>query len=238
VIDRTGQDARSTGVRLTPQLLFGIIVIAVGILFTLDNLGIVRADDYFRFWPSALIAIGGLKLWQGRHGPGALAGGIFLAAGIWLLGDQLGAFRLDFDQMWPLLLVVFGGYLVWQGLSERPPGRILARPAGTRLSALAILGAVSRRNNSQEFRGADLTAIMGGCELDLRGAAINGEAVIDVFTLWGGIEIRIPQGWVIDSQIVPLLGGVDEKTKSIPGESQHRLVLRGFAIMGGIEVKN
>jgi Domain of unknown function (DUF5668) len=238
MIDGASRDTGTPGVRLTPQLLFGLIVIAIGILFTLDNFGIVRADDYFRFWPTALIAIGGLKLWQARHGPGALAGGIFLAVGIWLLGDQLGAFRLEFDQLWPLLLVGFGGYLVWQGLSERAPGRILAQPAGTRLSAMAILGAVSRRNNSQQFRGADLTAIMGGCELDLRGAAINGDSVIDVFALWGGIEIRIPQGWVIDSQIIPLLGGVEEKTKSIPGEVQHRLVLRGFAIMSGVEVKN
>jgi hypothetical protein len=238
VIDGTSQGTGSSSVRFTPQLLFGLIVIATGVLFTLDNLGIIRADDYFRFWPTALIAIGGLKLWQARRGPGAIAGGIFLAAGIWLLGDELGAFRVDFDRLWPLALVAFGAYLVWQGISERPPGRILAQPAGTRLSAMAILGAVSRRNNSQQFRGADLTAIMGGCELDLRGAAINGDSVIDVFALWGGIEIRIPPGWVIDSQIIPLLGGVEEKTKSVPGEVQHRLVLRGFAIMSGVEVKN
>jgi hypothetical protein len=79
---------------------------------------------------------------------------------------------------------------------------------------------------------------MGGCELDLRNAEINGEAVIDVFALWGGIEIRVPEDWSIDSRIVPVMGGVEEKMRTVPGDPAHRVTLRGFAIMSGIEIKN
>ena len=81
------------------------------------------------------------------------------------------------------------------------------------MSALAILGAVMRGNNSQAFRGGNLVAIMGGCEIDLRNAAIDGEAVIDVFAMWGGIELRVPADWTVSSQIVPLMGGVEDKTR-------------------------
>ena len=106
------------------------------------------------------------------------------------------------------------------------------------MTAMAFLGGVSRGNNSTAFRGADLMAVMGGCEIDLRRAAINGEAVIDVFTLWGGIEIRVPEDWTVVSKIVPLMGGVEDKTRPPQGATAHRLVLRGFAIMGGVEIKN
>ena len=103
---------------------------------------------------------------------------------------------------------------------------------------MAILGGVSRGNNSRAFRGADLLAIMGGCELDLRQAAIHGEAVIDVFTMWGGIEIRVPEDWTVVSEILPLMGGVEDKTRPPQGATVHRLTLRGFAIMGGVEIRN
>jgi predicted membrane protein len=103
---------------------------------------------------------------------------------------------------------------------------------------MAILGGVSRGNNSSAFRGGDLLAIMGGCEIDLRKAAINGEATIDVFAMWGGIELRVPEDWTVVNRVVPLLGGVDDKTRPPQGTTGHLLVLRGFAIMGGIEIKN
>ncbi len=105
------------------------------------------------------------------------------------------------------------------------------------VSAMAILGAVSRGRNVRNFRGADLTAILGGCELDLRTATLEGEAVIDVFSLWGGIEIRVPEDWTIDSHIVPLLGGVEEKARRAAAGGP-RVTLRGFAVMSGVEIKN
>lgn len=221
--------------RLTPQLVFGLLVIAAGVLFTLDNFGIVRAENYVRLWPMGLIAIGLLKLSQSRRGGGAIAGVFFVLVGVWWLLEALTVFEIEVRDFWPLLLVFFGSYLVWQGLSvrARPP----ALEGGSTVSALAILGAVSRGSNVRNFRGADLTAIMGGCELDLRQASLDEDAVIDVFALWGGIEVRVPEDWTIDSQIVPLLGGVEEKTRRPPAGGP-RVTLRGFAIMSGVEIKN
>lgn len=221
--------------RLTPQLVFGLLVIAAGVLFTLDNFGVVHAGDYIRLWPTGLIAIGLLKLSQSRRGPGAMAGMLFVLVGVWWLLESLTVFEIDVRDYWPLLLVFFGSYLVWQGLSVRARPSVLE--GGSMVSALAILGAVTRGSNVRDFRGADLTAIMGGCELDLRHASLESDAVIDVFAMWGGIEIRVPEDWTIDSQIVPLLGGVEEKTRRPPAGGP-RVTLRGFAIMSGVEIKN
>lgn len=242
--------------RPTPQFLFGLFVIAAGVLFTLDNLGVLQAEDYTRFWPVGLVAIGALKLSHSHRGSGAVAGFLFLFAGMWLLLEELTVFRIRFADIWPLLLVIFGIYLVWRGVSSSgeagacvrgsaadrlEPGATSPRVSddgSSRLSAVAILGAFSRGSNSKAFRGADLTAIMGGCEVDLRNAAIDGEAYADVFALWGGIEIRVPDNWTIESHVVPILGGVDDQTRAPQNATKHRLILRGFAIMGGVEIKN
>jgi hypothetical protein len=233
-----GQSRESRGFRITPQLFFGLLVITAGVVLTLDNLGMSEGARVMRYWPAALIAIGVLKLWQSRDGlGGAFAGFLFTIVGVWLLLEELAVIRIHFQDLWPLLLVLFGAYLVWQGTSGRQRG-----PAGpdshSTISAVAILGGVARGNNSATFRGADLTAIMGGCEIDLRHASINGDAVIDVFALWGGIDIRVPEDWTVRSQVVPLLGGVEDKTRPPQGVVNHRLTLRGFAIMGGVEIKN
>lgn len=226
------------GARLTPQLLFGLFVIAAGVLFTLDNIGLIDAARYIRFWPIALILFGALRLAQAHRGSASISGFIFLIAGVWLLLEALTTIRIRIDDIWPLLLVLFGGYLVWQGLSTRAASPPLKDGSATTLSGIAILGAFTRGSNSKSFRGGDLTAIMGACEIDLRNAAIHGEATIDVFTIWGGIEIRVPESWTIESRVFPLLAGVEDKTRAPQGVSAHRLIVRGLAIMGGVELKN
>jgi predicted membrane protein len=235
--DGNDLQARSERPRLTPQLLLGLLIIGAGVLFMVENLGLLEAYDYARYWPVGLIAIGLLKLWQSRDGMGGAFGGfIFTLAGVWLLLEQTAVIRISFRDMWPLLLVFFGIYLVWQGVTGRK--RIPAGDGNSSINAVAILGGVVRRSNSRTFRGGDLTAILGGCEIDLRQAAINGDAVIDVFALWGGIEIRVPEDWTVSTRVGALLGGVEDKTRPTQGATAHRLTLRGFAIMGGVEVKN
>jgi len=224
------------GARFTPQLLMGLMIIAIGTLFTLDNLGLVDAHRYLRYWPAALIILGALKVWQSRGGGGAFAGLLFIVAGAWLLLDTFRIVTISVVDLWPLLLVLFGASMVWRGLRV---GRVRAGTDGhTTVSALAVLGGVHRGNNSRAFRGGDLTAIMGGCEIDLRQAAIDGEAVFDVFAMWGGIEIKVPEDWTVAGRVVPILGGFEDKTRPQRGAVTHRLLVRGFAIMGGIEVKN
>ena len=223
--------------RFTPQLVVGLIVIAVGALMTLDNLQLVDASRYLRFWPAALIVLGVVKIWHSREGMGGSFGGfLFIVVGAWLLLEQTELVRISFWDMWPALLVALGVFLVWQGMSV--PRRRAAEASNDLISAMAVLGGVSRGNNSAAFRGGELTAVMGGCELDLRHAAIDGEAIIDLFALWGGIEIRVPDDWTVVSRVTPILGGVEDKTRPPQTAARHRLVLRGFVVMAGVEIKN
>jgi predicted membrane protein len=225
------------GPRVTPQLLLGLFVVAIGILFTLQNMGLLDAEDYLKYWPVVLVAIGLVKLWQSKDGSGGTFSGLLLTvAGTWLLLENAAVVRISFWELWPLLLVFFGGYLIWQGVSA-PRARIVPDQGDT-VMAVAIVGGVSRGNNSRSFKGGDLTAIMGGCELDLRQAAIDGEAVVDVFAMWGGIEIRVPDDWTVIVKAVPLMGGIEDKTRPPQGVGRHRLVIRGFVIMAGVEIKN
>jgi predicted membrane protein len=227
------------GFRLTPQLIFGLFVIVIGVLFTLDNLGVARADEYLRFWPTVLMAIGLVKMWQSREtASGGFAGLLFTLVGTWLLLEETAVVRVSFWELWPLLLVFFGAYLVWQGMAGAQRRVGPSDSSNSTVNAIAVLGGVARGNNSRHFRGGDLTAFMGGCELDLRHAAIEGEAVIEVMAMWGGIEIRVPEDWTVISHVVPIMAGFEDKTRPPQGVTNHRLVIRGVILMAGVEVKN
>lgn len=245
VPDSNASSAPDTGAtaharpRFTPQALFGVIVIIVGVLFTLDNLNLIDAAEYLQYWPAGLVAVGLLKLWQARGGQGIIGGLFFVALGSWMLLERIVAIQIRLHDVWPLFFVFLGGYMVWKGFGGSR--RAHSVDDNARVSALAIMAGVVRGNNSPVFEGGDLTAIMGGCEIDLREASIapGTEAVIDVFAFWGGIEIRVPEDWTVVSRVTPLMGGLEDKTRpTSSGAAAKRLVLRGIAFMGGVGVKN
>lgn len=222
---------------VTPHLLFGVLIIAVGILFTLDNFGFADAKRYWRWWPAGLIAIGLAKLWHARRAGGTPVGGLFfLLIGTWFLLDNMGVVDRDLWAFWPLLLVFIGSMIVYQGIQGRQSRA--SADANDTVSGVAILGGWKRSSASSAFRGGELTAVMGGCEVDLRSAAVNGDAVFDVFAVWGGIEIRVPENWTVINRVTPVLGGVEDNTRPPQSPTGHRLTIRGLVIMGGIDIKN
>jgi hypothetical protein len=228
--------------RLSSQVVVGLLIVAAGVIFTLDNLGIISAADYLRYWPVAFVLIGALKVWQARlDGQGWVSGLFFLAVGSYMLINRIAYIRIDPREIFPAFLVFIGGYLVWHGVFGRSR---TARPGDglNRFSALAVMGGAARRSNSQAFEGADLTAIMGGFDVDLRDASIapNTQAVIDVFAFWGGLELKVPEDWVVINRVMPLMGGVDDKTRTpiATSAAPKELVVRGIVIMGGISIRN
>jgi hypothetical protein len=106
------------------------------------------------------------------------------------------------------------------------------------LRATAILGGFNRRCPSQQFRGGDVTAIMGGGKVDLREARLRDNAAnIDVVALMGGVEILVPPNWIVESRLTPILGGFVDRTRQ-ENQATQRLIINGTAIMGTITVSN
>jgi hypothetical protein len=108
-----------------------------------------------------------------------------------------------------------------------------------RLSTLAVWSAADRKVLSQEFRGGDVTAVMGGADIDLRGArAVPEGAVLEILAVWGGVDLKVPEHWRVVNQATVVMGAIEDKTKLPPVESTQTLIIRGFVMMGGVEIKN
>lgn len=226
----------------TPKLVLGVALILAGVAFTLDNLGLMSAHLLFRLWPVVIILWGFAKLWQEglRYG----GGGLFLVAiGTFFLLVMLGHGNLA-ESIAPMGLVAFGIWLVTRSLrkSRTGPTQGISGPENY-VQGTAIFCGAKRRVVSQAFEGGEFTAIFGGFDADLRGAAPAGNQVrIDVFALFGGGEIKVPDNWVVVNHATVLFGGIDDKTQEfytrMPDASSPRLLLTGVILFGGLEIRH
>lgn len=221
-----------------PKLLVGLAIVAAGVIFTLDNFNLLDAGEVLRYWPAALILIGLAKIATARPGKTSVGGWVLLLIGGVLLAARLFSFDIDLDDFWPLILVLIGGWLVMAAFRgpRRPRGD---QDQATDVSGFALMGGNALTSGSQEFRGGDLAAVMGGLELDLRSARLAPEgAVLDVFAMWGGIDIHVPEGWAIESQVLPVMAAFEDQTRPATEPSAPKLLIRGLVLMGGIEVNH
>ena len=102
------------------------------------------------------------------------------------------------------------------------------------LALVAILNGVQLANRSSAFRGGSAFAWLGGIDLDLRDAVLEPGARLSLNALLGGISVRVPPEWRIESKLSAVPGGVDARGSD--DEDAPTLVVDGLAVFGGIAV--
>ena len=220
------------------RMILGITVMVLGLALALDNFGLFQIRYIFRLWPVILMVIGLTRLSQSvRHG-GRPEGYVLTLVGAGLLLMNLGL--LDFRQALAFLLLTVGGVIVYRAAhGTSASSGDLSMEASQRLDAFALLGGVQRVSRATEFRGGSASALLGGCDIDLREAAMpeGATAVLDTLAIMGGVEVRVPDDWSVETRGMALLGGFEDKTRR-PLDPSKKLVITGLAVMGGVEVKN
>jgi len=245
---------------VTARLVFGLLVVCVGMSFLAENLGWANSGDLMRFVPVGVMAVGLVKVMQDKTNSGRIFGGILLAVGTISTIDTFLLHDANIWRWWPLAVVGFGVMILLKAFgvddgSAQARAKILGSSTGSAtlgsgpvepqrpgsmaqdMNEVAIWSGVNRRVSSPAFRRANLTAIMGGVEFDLRQAAADhGEAVIDVFVIWGGIEIKVPPDWAVSNEITAIMGGAEDQSTGTQ-QARNRLTVRGLVLMGGVDIK-
>ena len=104
------------------------------------------------------------------------------------------------------------------------------------VNLVAILDGVELQSRAQEFRGGSMLSWLGGIAVDLREAQLAPGAKLDVRSLMGGIAIRVPPDWRIESGITSWGGGVAIGVPDPDSDDAPTLRLDGFTAFGGVAV--
>lgn len=247
------------------NLWVGLIVLTVGVLLLLHGMDLVFFPWWLFRWPTILIIIGiilGVKsnFQNGGWLVMVLIGGFFLL-------NELDLFDRDLWKYGPAVaVIILGAFIIFRALARRtgdyPHGEWQGRnDKGTESGSFSgdttvesstlgggedhidlvnVFGGSKRRIFSKNFKGGETTNFFGGTHLDLTQADLDGEAVIDITCVFGGVQLIVPSNWFIESRITTVLGGLEDKRapSTTPDASRKRLVLTGVCLLGGIEIKS
>ena len=232
------------------HLVLGSIVLLLGLLFLLENLGLFYGARLWQFWPVLIIGVGIARIFDPRPWQKKFWGVVLTAAGFVLLAYSLGYLPWGLGRMlWPFLLICLGAAILLRSFGSRH------RSAGAHsfiddtstisdnvLEEEVVFGGIHRKINSQDFRGGTATAVFGGVEIDLREAGTTKDEIqIEADTAFGGVEIIVPASWDVTVRGAGVLGGYEDKTHPAPateGVKRPRLFVRGSAVLGGVTVRN
>jgi len=225
---------------LSGRIFWGLVLILLGVLFLLDQMGRADFGDLVSgWWPLILVAAG---LWQLVSSSfQELAGGLFLIAlGAIFQLAKLGILgRNLWHYVWPVLIIGLGLWVLL-GAFRRTSAARLSGSKEDNLDAFAMFAGLDRRIESQNFRGGKATAILGGIELDLTNVRLaEPKAALDLTAIMGGIDIKVPRHIRVELNGNPILGGIENKHNYAPGSgTEQTLSIKATAILGGIDIKD
>ena len=230
------------------RLMVGTVILLMGIVFLLQNLGIFYVNRLWQFWPVILMAMGIARVIDGRDWQRKTWGVTVALAGLIFLANNLGYLPWGvWGLLWPAWMVFLGIIILVRGFGRQTPWRAssfmhdVSTSSEDTLHALAIFGGINRRVQSQNFQGGEAVAIFGGIELDLRGAATTLDEIdLEANAVFGGIEMIVPDTWDVTVRGAGILGGYEDKTHRVPnpqGVKRPHLTIRGGAVFGGVTVK-
>ncbi len=222
---------------------FGVALIVIGLLFLIENLGVINLDlwHHIRQWEVILIIIGTIIL---ISDPSRKAGWILIIIGaFFLLPDIIYMPWYSTKLFWPVLLIAIGFiYIMRQRGHNVPPGAV---PDGSMdfIDDTNLFGGGDVIITSNNFKGGKITSIFGGGNYDLTKAKLSAEpTVIDFFAMFGGGNFTVPSDWNVKTDVTAIFGGFSDKRKTTldPAASDptKELYIKGFVLFGGGELKS
>lgn len=217
------------------RVIWGIVLVAVGVLFALNALEITKIDIFFDGWWTLFILIPCfVGLFTEREKTGNIIG---ILVGVFLLLCSRDI--LDFSMVWKLLLpaiiFIIGLKMVFGAFFDKKPDSLPAIPKNGPVIASAIFGGRDLNYDGQVFEGGDITAIFGGVDCNLKKAVIEKDCFIRATAIFGGIDILVPANVNVVVSSVSIFGGVSNETSAQPDVPT--VYIKGFSMFGGVDIK-
>ncbi len=220
------------------SILWGIVLIAAGVIFALNALNIASINIFFDgWWTLFLILPCGIGLFTEREKTGNLIG---LGIGVFLLlcCQDILSFSLLWKLFVPAIIVIIGLKMVFNGLFSNKANEILTgMKAGGKTPKVgcACFSGCDFIYDGEVFEGAELTAVFGGVKCDLRNAIIEKDCAIHLTAVFGGIDILVPSHVNVKVSTNCIFGGVSNKTTA--GKDAPTVYIGGSCMFGGADIK-
>lgn len=223
------------------NILWGIVLIAIGLIIGGNALGITNINIFFEGWWTLFIIIPCfIGLFKEREKTGNIIG-LLVGIALLLCCQKV----LSFDMVWklalPVILIIIGISFIFKDTFDRNVSEKIKKLNENKNKDNDYCATFSSQNvnfDGEKFNGADLTAVFGGVKCDLKNAIIENDVVINASSIFGGTEIYIPDNVKVKIKSSSIFGGVDEKKKkAVTDNEAHTIYINAVCIFGGVEIK-
>jgi predicted membrane protein len=135
----------------------------------------------------------------------------------------------------PMVLVLIGINLIVRNLLSG--GRNVKVTYTKEACRAAVFGAIRIIYPNTKYFGGELDAIFGGVTLDLRGAIIDENIIINTTSIFGGIDIYAPDNVKVKVISTSFFGGVGNKVRRQTKEGCPIIYLNATCMFGGVDIK-
>ena len=224
------------------NVIWGIVLVALGVILALNALGITNINFFFDGWWTLFIIIPSLiGIFKKEDRKGAIIG--LIIGVLFLLGCQN---IIDFDTIYkllvPIIVVVVGCVLIFKDTFNHKLNDEIKKLNKNMKDAeahTAIFSGEDVKYEIEEFKGTNLTAIFGGVECDIRNVLLNEDQVINCSAIFGGIDIFVPENVKVKVKSSSIFGGVSDDRKVVPtGDDLKTIYINATTIFGGVDIKN
>lgn len=219
------------------NLLWGLVLIVLGVIFGLNALDIADIDIFFDGWWTLFIIV---PCFIGLFtGEGVTGNTIGIIIGICLLLACQGV--LDFNVIWklivPVILIMVGLSIIFKDTINSKVKKEMAKANKGDKHFAATFSGQDLDFSNEDFNGCKLDAIFGGIECDLRDSRLDREVVIETCNVFGGTTIYVPTDVTVKVVSTSIFGGVSDDRKKKPKDCDKILYINATCIFGGVEIK-
>lgn len=222
------------------NILWGGILVLLGAVLVLNALDITDINLFFNGWWTLFIIVPSLIGLTNSHDRTGSIIGLFI--GVFLLLACQGV--IDFTLLWklavPAIIIIIGLKMILGDAFGNKSDSIMknVKQSGKNINeTCAIFSGNDVVFNGEEFNGAELTAIFGGVKCDLRGAVIENDCVINVCSIFGGIDVIVPEGIKVKIHTTSVFGGTSDKRRIRNDNCDKTIYVNGICMFGGVDIK-
>ena len=222
------------------NLLWGLVLITIGLIIGGNVLEITNINIFFDGWWTLLIIIPCfIGLFTEREKTGNFIG-LLIGVALLLACQDIIEFKLVWKLLLPTILVIIGISIIFKDVIGRKVSNEIKKINKNKTGENEYCATFSGQDikfDGERFKGADITAVFGGVKLDLTKAIIEEDIVINTSSIFGGIDIFVPENVKIKIKSSSIFGGVSDKKKHKEETAIHTIYINANCIFGGVEIK-
>ena len=208
-------------------VIWGIALIAVGIYMILSITNKITISIWGYVWPTIIVFAGISSLANSKKN---VFGYLLLLVGIFFIIKKAVGFSFNTLYIIPILFIIIGITLIINIFSNKNG----IKPSN---NIFVFFSGRDEKNFPQDYKGSNITCIFGGCDLDFRNYNFTNDISINIFTMFGGTDITLPENVNIIIHPTAIFGGVDNVTTN-NNDNEFTVYINGLCMFGGIDINN